>query len=438
MTKDERNDSYGSLLQAAGAARQYGTQIVDLGGLMMGARFAYTQGGLMARIVDLPADLATARGVKVEGAGPDLYAEMDRLKLLPAASDALRWSLLDGGGAMVVLSEDAGTDGLAGALSPDNLQQITEFRVVSLVFIRAGRDKYEDPSKPNYGMPIWYDVTLVNGGQPVRVHESRLIEVPGAPMATTAGVDLRDVPWAGRGLSPKTIHAVQRYERGVKWSEKLLERVQQATHKMKGLAQMLQAKQEEVVRARIDLVDGNRSNINGVAIDSEDEYTVITASMTGVKDIIGELKDDVAAQTGMPVSILFGRAPAGLNSTGDSEWDMVFDQVSQLQNRRLTPAMERAISLIYAQKSVELDRVEEWKLCWNPLKQQSAQQMADVENKKADTTKKVSEALVMLQGTLAVSQDEAHDYLKSARMFGLEPDEEAGSGAAASQYAGQT
>ena len=116
------------------------------------------------------------------------------------------------------LTEDAGTDGLAGALSPDNLQQITEFRVVSLVFIRAGREKYDDPSEPNYGMPIWYEVTLVNGGQPVRVHESRLIEVPGAPMATTAGVDLRDVPWAGRGLSPKTIQAVQRYELGVKWS----------------------------------------------------------------------------------------------------------------------------------------------------------------------------------------------------------------------------
>ena len=87
--------------------------------------------------------------------------------------------------------------------------------------------------------------------------------------------------------------------------------------------------------------------------------------MTGVKDILVSERrrggtngiprvDPVRSRTGRP------------QQHGRSEWDIVFDQVSQLQNRRLTPAMERAISLIYAQKSVKLDRVDDGKLCWNP------------------------------------------------------------------------
>lgn len=434
-TKDERNDSYGSLLAQAAAARQYGTQLVDLGGAAYGARFAYAQGGLFARVIDLPADLSTSTGVKIEGAAPDLATELDRLKVLPALSNALRWSLLDGGGALLVLSKDGGS--LDQPLDPGNLIEIEELRVVSVAQMRGGQDKYDDPLEKNYGMPVYYEIDWI-GGKQLRVHESRVIEVPGGPITLVAGVDLRQIPWAGRGISPKAIIAIQRYQRGVNWAEKLLERSQQAVHKMKGLAQMLQAKQEDVVRARIDLVDGNRSAINGVAIDGEDDYTITSAALTGVKDTIGELKDAVAAETGMPVSILFGRSPGGLNASGDSEWDQVFDMTDQLRASRLNPALERVISLIYAQSGVPLETVDEWSICWNPLKQQSAAEKAEVDNKQADTAYKVAQALEKLQGTQAISQDEAHAYLQGERLFGLAPDEEAGTGAAARRYAGQT
>lgn len=432
---DERNDSYGGLLAHVAAARQYGTQLVDLGGAAYGARFAYAQGGLFARVIDMPADLSTSTGVKIEGAGEDLAAELDRLKVLPALSNALRWSLLDGGGALVIMSKDGGT--LEEPLDAANLIEIEELRVVSVSQMRGGQEKYDDPIEKNYGMPMFYEIDWI-GGKQLRVHESRVIEVPGGPITHVTGSDLRQIPWAGRGISPKAILAIQRYQRGVGWAEKLLERSQQAVHKMKGLAQMLQAKQEEVVRARIDLVDGNRSAINGVAIDGEDDYTITSAALTGVKDTIGELKDDVAAETGLPVSILFGRSPGGLNASGDSEWDQVFDMTDQLRTSRLTPALERIVSLIYAQSGADLEKVDDWSICWNSLKQQTAQQKADVENKQADTALKVAQALEKLQGTQAVSQDEAHTYLQRERMFGLEPKGEAGGQAAARRYAGQT
>lgn len=432
---DTRNDSYGSVLAQSIAQRQYGTEFLGFAGLM-GARAAYAQGGLLARVIDMPADTATARGVTVTNAPPELAAEMDRLGLLDALSDALRWSLLDGGGALVVMSQDGGL--WSEPLDPGRLQRIEEFVVVSVDDMTAGPTTYRDPQKSNYGKPDLYGVKFPGGTEPVFVHESRIIEVPGAPRGRDPMGNTR-IPWAGRGMGPKTIQAIERYRRCLALSEKLLERSQQAVHKMKGLASMLMAGQEGVVRARIDLVDANRSALNGVAVDSEDGYDITAPGLSGVKDVVAEAQVGVAAETGMPVTILFGRSPGGLNATGESDWATFFDLVSRLQHKRLGRAIERAISLIFAQKSVPMERPELWSVHWNGLAQLTETQQAELDNKRADTANKVMAALkVAVVDTAAVSQDEATEFLRESRMFGMEPPDEAGDDAAASAYAGQT
>lgn len=431
---DHRNDSYGSVLHAAAAARQFGNTLLALGG-ELGPRAAYAQGGLIAKIVDMPADLATARGITIENGGDGIEGELDRLKVLDSLSDALRWSLLDGGGAIVVMSADAGK--LAEQLDAETIQVIEELQVVSIVNIKAGPLSYQDPAQRNYGMPILYEVRFNGAREHVWVHESRLIEVPGAPRGTDA-VEFTRIPWAGRGLGSATIKAVQRWRDGVKWSEKLLERSQQAVHKMTGLAQMLMAQQEAVVRARIDLVDSNRTAINGVAVDKDDDYTILSPGMSGVKDTLQEMAVAVAAESGYPITVLFGRSPGGLNASGDSDWDIVYQSVGQLQRRRVRPALERLVSLIYAQKNAQIDKPDNWMIKFNPLAVMNDQQMADVENKRADTQVKIATAIKSLVvDSQTLSQDEGTAYLQNERMFGLEPVAEGGTGGAA-RYAAQT
>lgn len=434
MTKDTRNDSYGEVLNHAAAARQFGTTMLGLGLGTLGARAAYAQGGVIARLIDMPADLSTARGVTIEGGGEGVEDELDRLNVLDRMADAVRWSLLDGGGAIVVMSADSGV--LAEELVPDTIQVIEELKVVSVVDIRAGQMRYNDSTQANYGMPILYEVKFEGSRDRVWVHESRLVEVPGAPRATDS-VEVSGIPWAGQGLSPAVIRAVQRWRDGVKWAERLLERSQQAVHKMTGLAQMLIAKQEDVVRARINLVDGNRSAINGVAVDAEDDYTIMSAGLSGVKDTVQEMQVAVSAESGYPITVLFGRSPGGLNASGDSDWDIVYQAVGQLQRRRVRPALERLVSLIYAQKNVQIEKPDSWKIKFNPLAVMNDQQAADVENKKADTMVKVATAIkTLVVDAAALSQDQATEFLADERMFGLKPEDGPSGGAA--RYAGQT
>lgn len=429
----ERNDSMGSLLNSVAATRQFGQQLLGWGGTI-GARAAYARGGLMARIIDMPAEMAMSRGVTVVNGGDGIVAEMERLAFDECLSDALRWSLLDGGGAIVVMAQDGGE--LATAIDPTRVVAIEELRVVSVLDMKVGPNLYTDPTKLNYGWPTTYEVRFNSGTKYVPVHESRIVEVPGA--ARLGGVDdTSRIPWAGQPVGRAVIDAVDRYRNGVKWAEKLLERSQQAVHRMKGLADMLMAHQEPVVRARIDLVDSNRSALNGVAVDAEDDYTITSASLAGVKDTIGELEVAVAAETGWPVTVLFGRSPGGLNATGDSDWDIVYQQVSQLQRRRIRRPLERLVSLIYAQSAAAIDKPADWHIVFNPLEVLNEQQTAEMENKKADTLNKVATAIkTLVVDAAALSQDQATAYLQSERMFGLEPDATGTGGAAA--YAGQT
>lgn len=436
METKERFDSLGGIFNAVAAQRQYGTALLNIA-RNGGARSAYAQGGLAARVIDLPADTSTSTGVTLKGFGPQMQAEFDRLKVMQALSDGLRWSLLDGGAALVMLSADLGT--MDQPLNVPSLQRIEEFRVVSVVDMTAGTEVYDDPKQPNYGMPTTYKVKW-RGNREVVVHESRIIEIPGGPRAWEGIVStLQNIPWAGAGLSPMAVMAINRYRRTVDLAEQLMERSQQAIHKMKGLAQMILANQEGAVRKRIDLVDSVRSAMNGVAIDSEDDYTIANALNAGIKDTIDKTEIGVSAETGLPVTILFGRSPGGLNASGESDWAIFINLCDQLRKRRLSPALERIISLILAQTTVPIEDVaDEWEFEWNGLEQLTIQQTADLDNKKADTAKKIAEALKILQDTAAVSQDEAHAYLAEQRMFGLVPEGEADGQAGQRSYANQT
>jgi phage-related protein (TIGR01555 family) len=436
MENTQRFDSLGGIFSEVAATRQYGTALLSIA-RNGGARMAYAQGGLSARVVDLPADTATSTGVTVEGVGPELQAEFDRLSVLPALSDGLRWSLLDGGGALVMITQDPAP--MDEPLNPEALIRIEEFRVVSVVDMEAGPLVYDDPKLRNYGMPTQYKIKW-HGNKEVLVHESRIIEVPGGPRAFDGIVStLKNIPWAGAGLSPMALLAINRYRRTVELAEKLMERSQQAIHSMKGLASMILAGQEVAVRKRMDLVDGVRSALNGVAIDSEDNYTISNALNAGIKDTIDKAEIAVSAEVGTPVTILFGRSPGGLNASGDSDWSTFLNQCELYRKRRLSPALERITSLILAQKQVTFSDVsDEWRVLWNGLEQLTKQEAAELENKEADTVKKTAEAVKLMQDTQALSQDEAHEYLREQRLFGLVPEEDGNGRSGAAGYARQT
>lgn len=387
----------------------------------------YDRGGLYARAVDLPADKAVSRGVEIDGDTDNaIKSELDRLAVLPKLADMLRKAKLTGASAMVLVADD---DTIDMPLNANKLTRIEELRVFSLREITAGDARYTDPTKTNYGMPTHYRVKVGNGT--FNVHESRLIEMQGARRL----VPDTSIPWAGRPDVDRTYDAIDRYTDALVMSGKILRRKQQPTYKMKGLASLIQAKMEPVVQARIALVDAVRGVLNTVAVDSEDDFTVLDLNLSGIKDVVGELQIGVSAECGIPATLLFGRSPGGLNATGEADFDGYHEMVEGLQRDKLSPVMERLVSLLWAQTSLPVSAPETWHVVWPSLESPSDKEAADVSKTQADALAKEMEALGAAMDRSGVSEDEARAWLATKGYFGLEP---VGNTGGAGDYGNQT
>ncbi|AKQ55168.1 phage portal protein [Bordetella hinzii] len=415
-----------------------GPAMLDAAGVGFGAlddMAMYAEGGLPARVVDMIPDTAVSRGVEI--AGDDrVHGELDRLKALPALADGWRWARLTGGGAIVVIARDGRA--LRDPLNLEALDQLLELKVFTLDDISATESRYSDPNEANYGMPELYRVRTQAAGVPSAeffVHESRLIEIPGDPLP--AKLNRKGIPWAGRPAVTRAFRAIRRYSEGLHWALRLLEKKQQAVHKMKGLAEAIEAELEAAIRKRVEMVDSVRNALNGVAVDSEDDYTILSSDMGGVKDTLAEFQIAVSAEAGYPASVLFGRSAAGLNATGDGDLEGFYNTVAMGRGIKLNPALERIVSLIRAQRSLEgvgTAQGEAWSIVWPPLKPATAKEEAEVRKANAEASAREMDALSAAVDN-GLSQDQAVRFMKQEGLYGLTPD---ASGESAKSYAAST
>ncbi len=370
----------------------------DLAGLYAGR-------GLAARIVDLPADDSLARGVTIEGDDENaIAAEFDRLGALRVLQDAVRWARLDGAAAVLLVAPGRYDE----PLNPDNPGRIAELRAYSVTQLAREPGSYTDPTQPNVGEPMRYRVTP-GGSDPFVVHETRLLRITGDPLPPS-GAGWR-VPWDGRSALEACVEDVGRYLRSLGWTERLLERKQQAIYQMLGLAELIAAGEETTAQKRVGMVDMVRSILNSVVIDKEDAYTVLNLGLDGIQPAINELQVAISAATGIPVTVLMGRSPAGQNATGTSDLEIYYGLVgNKVQARTLRRPMERLVEVLWRQPNMAREP-EDWTLTFNPLWVPTAKEQAETEKTRAEArTAQVNAVVSAIDGQM-ITGDEGRDHL---------------------------
>lgn len=118
---------------------------------------------------------------------------------------------------------------------------------------------------------------------------------------------------------------------------------------MKGLASLLTTDDgENQVLKRLQLVDTSRGLLNSIAIDSEGEqYDFKTFQFSGVKDVIDATCNMLSALTNIPQTILFGRSPAGMNATGDSDFESYYNFVEKIQRLMLKRNLRTLLDVVF-------------------------------------------------------------------------------------------
>jgi phage-related protein (TIGR01555 family) len=137
---------------------------------------------------------------------------------------------------------------------------------------------------------------------------------------------------------------------------------------------------------RAAAVELTRSLARVVIIGKNEEYKREAVPLTGMADALDKLALRLAASLDMPMSLLMGESPAGLNATGDAELRWFFNQVAALQKRDLLPVLRPIIKLLF------LDKVngpgkepKNWNIKFHPLWALTAKEQADLRKTVAET-----------------------------------------------------
>jgi phage-related protein (TIGR01555 family) len=363
-----RNDGFMNVLSGMSAANANG----DISARAWAGRRsnytyaeAYMTNGLAQKIIDRPADDAFQRGITIENDEDEVMsAEFDRLQVLAKMADAVRWSRLCGGSALLLIAKDGGE--FTDPLNLDSLESVEEIKVLDANCIRGTDRYYTDPNdSETYGKLEFYSITCP-GKNAFDVHETRLIPMGGEPIPYGITAYNR-VHWIGRSALESCYTDLVRYGLGLEWSLRLLERKQQAVYAMQGLGEMFAQGMDNVVKERINLVDVVRGNLNSVVIDKDDTYVIQTPGMDGVDSAIQEYQTALAAASNMPVTILFGKSTTGLNQTGAGDLEAYYGMVSKIQNVIARPPFEKLVSVLWVQSSIKGKIPDDWKIVYNPL-----------------------------------------------------------------------
>lgn len=367
---------------------------------------------IVRRIVTLVVDDAIKNFIDVEGDQDEcIVQELEALFIPEKLTEALYWDRLFGMSVALILADDG-----QELDQPINLKRL---RRVSGIEVFDKRSVMEDSASlyydtdvrdVNFGKAEYYTMTPPNGNL-FKVHRSRLLIFDGETLPK-----LERIANNGAGLSclDGLPAAINRVKTSMDKTIDIMDKVSTSLLKLQGLSNVLQTEQgtKDVIK-RLDLIDYSRRLNGSVAIDKDDEYAVFNIPLGGLTDIIQEMEQYVCAVTGYPFTKLFGRSPAGMNATGQSDMQIYYDKVKSYQKRKLRPALEYLVKLIQlsSEGPTQGKELEKWSIKFKALEQLNDLEQANVDKTQAEVRAAVVKLVLDLVDNQMLDATQGRKYL---------------------------
>lgn len=381
---------------------------------------AYTQQELDAayretwfrKIVDLPPFDAVREWRKWQAddeAIELIEAEEKRLGLSQKLRKAMTWGRLYGGGALVmgIPGQNPSAPLVIEAVEEGGLKYIHATHRFAL----TAREIDRDPQSAGYGGPVMYQFALKDGGM-LDVHPSRVIRFLG-----------NEVPDFGAGaaeawsdsLWQACRKSVLDLDTATSASVELLHEARVDVIKIPDLMENLATIGfENRLKERFGAAQSLKSMINALILDSAEEYERKTAEFSGLPDLLKILMMFVSGASDVPATRMFGKAPDGMNATGESDLRNYYDMVRARQKNDVTPALDPLDQVMLRSAGVatgapadeglkaegksEADKIF---YEWNPLWQMPPEIKAATDKAIADTAKVIADTGLVPEAALA-------------------------------------
>jgi uncharacterized protein len=389
----------------------------------------YEGDDIVARGVDKVPEHMLRRGfdLKLEGdnaadIASKMIARCDDLGVTQAFTDAMAWERLFGGSAIFV--------GINDGRPQNEVVDERSIRSVPFIYVVDKRDlrplTYQaDPGRKSFGAPATYALrfqqppsrpdksakksSIDNVGE-IEIHASRLIIFPG--MRTTQRRRHARQGW-GVSLIDRAQTPIKQFASNWASVSHLMQDASQGVFKMQGLIDMIASGKSDVVLERMTLVDQGRSVARALLLDADSEsFERKDSSLSGLPELLDRTMIRMAAAYEMPVTVLMGREPSGMNATGDSDIRNFYDAIAAAREKHLRPRLERLLKLLFLAQDGPTGGVEPdvWKATFPSLWQASPTEQADLELKHAQADATRIQSGVFLPEEVAISRYRPEGY----------------------------
>ena len=204
-----------------------------------------------------------------------------------------------------------------------------------------------DPSDPDFGLPAYYTVRDEASGYMVaRVHHSRVVRFIG-----------RELPWLeqitelywGESEIEAIYNEIVKHDNVAANIAALTFRANINYMETEGLDQLLGSANADIQRRFWNVMAAQsmmESNFGTRVINKGDAIHNTQYTFTGLPEVYDRMMMDVAGAARTPVTKLFGRSPAGLNATGESDMQNYYDYIDGLRENEFRQIIERLLPVM--------------------------------------------------------------------------------------------
>lgn len=252
-----------------------------------------------------------------------------------------------------------------------------------------------DESDAEFGMPKYYTITSDNIERGVRVHYSRILRFIGRDLPYLE--KLAETYWGASEIE----HVFDELKKrdNVSWNIAMLTFMANLrVYKMEGMEQVLATGSEKVVQGLYNTIQAMNALMNNNSIQvigANDGYESHQYTFGGVGEVYDRFMMDLAGAAEIPVTKLFGRSPAGMNATGESDMQNYYDTIEEKQESSLRPVYDKILPIMIMS---ELGAIpDDFDYEFNPIRRPSDDEMADLASKNIDSITKAFQAGIISQ-----------------------------------------
>ena len=385
----------------------------------------YRSNWVVQNVVGIIPDDMLREGFAVSGAiSPENMQAFDRCirqtRLYERLNEGMRWGRLYGGAAGLILIR--GESDLSKPLDLETILPGT-FAGIYIVDrwsgITPGMELVTDMTDPDFGLPDYYSINMANGQTIVNVHHSRVIRFTGRDLPYLE--KLAEMYW-GESEVEALYADVVKHDNVAANMAALTFRANVDTMEVENLDQLFsvtsgpaQARFWNMMQA----ISVLRSNFGMQMVNKGDQIKNTQYTFTGLQEVYDSMCLDLAGSSRIPVTKLFGRSPAGMNATGESDLQNYYDYLDTVRESKLRPILEKILPVIAM--SVWGAVPDDLDIVFPPLWTPTAKEVAEIAKYKTETVIAAFQANLIDQAT---AQKELKGLSDEIGMFGHINDED--------------